>query len=119
MGEIRIAHDFYSYKAKYIDENEATLEIPAILSTEITEKIRTIAVEVHQVLSCEGMSRVDFFLRENGEILVNELNTIPGFTQISMFPKLWEASGISYRELIHRLIQLALERFEEEKLLET
>ena len=119
LGEVRPTHEFYSYEAKYIDEDGAVLEIPADLPAELAEQIRAIAVEVHRVLACEGMSRVDFFLREDGEVLVNELNTIPGFTRISMFPKLWEVAGISYGDLIDRLIQLALERFEEEKTLET
>ena len=119
LGEIRPTHEFYSYEAKYIDEHGAVLEIPASLPPELTERIRATAVEVHRVLACEGMSRVDFFLREDGEVLVNELNTIPGFTRISMFPKLWEVAGVSYGDLIDKLIQLALERFEEEKSLET
>ena len=119
LGEVRPTHEFYSYEAKYIDEHGAELEIPAKLPPELTEEIRTTAVETHKTLACEGMSRVDFFLKEDGEVLVNELNTIPGFTRISMFPKLWEVAGVSYGDLIDRLIQLALERFDEEKSLET
>jgi D-alanine-D-alanine ligase len=118
-GEILPRHEFYSYEAKYIDENGAVLEIPAKLPTAISERIRRLAVKAFSVLCCEGMARVDFFLRNGKEIVVNEINTIPGFTQISMYPKLWEASGISYSELIDRLIQLALERFEREKQLKT
>ncbi len=77
------------------------------------------AVEAFKILCCEGMARVDFFLRPNGDLLVNELNTIPGFTAISMYPKLWEATGKSYKELISDLIDLALKRFDEEKKLKT
>ena len=118
-GEVVSTHDFYSYEAKYIDENGTILEIPARLSEEIIEKVKALAVKTFKTLSCEGLGRVDFFLKENGEVLVNEINTIPGFTSISMYPKLWEASGISYTELIDRLIQLALERFEKEQKLKT
>jgi D-alanine-D-alanine ligase len=118
-GEVLPQHEFYSYEAKYIDENGALLEIPAKLEESQVKKIQSLAVKAFKVLCCEGMARVDFFLRENGEVLVNELNTIPGFTQISMYPKLWEVSGIPYKELIDRLIQLALERFEKEKRLKT
>ncbi len=118
-GEVISSHDFYSYEAKYIDEHGAALEIPAKLSDEITKKVQALAVKTFKTLACEGLGRVDFFLKENGDVLVNEINTIPGFTSISMYPKLWEASGISYAELIDRLIQLALERFEKEQKLKT
>jgi D-alanine-D-alanine ligase len=118
-GEIIPQHEFYSYEAKYIDEKGALLDIPAKLPEEIIKEIQGIAIKVFKTLCCEGMARVDFFLRDEKEVIVNELNTIPGFTRISMYPKLWEASGISYRELIDRLIQLAIERFEREKKLKT
>jgi D-alanine-D-alanine ligase len=118
-GEILPRHEFYSYEAKYLDENGAALEIPAKLSPETSERVRQLAIKTFTVLNCEGMARVDFFLRNGEEIIVNEINTIPGFTRISMYPKLWEASGISYSELIDRLIQLAIERFEREKRLKT
>ncbi|MDE1988771.1 MAG: D-alanine--D-alanine ligase [Patescibacteria group bacterium] len=114
-GEVLPNHDFYSYEAKYMDESGATLEIPAKLSAEIMKKVQTLAVKTFKVLACEGLGRVDFFLKKNGDLFVSEINTIPGFTSISMYPKLWEASGIPYAELIDRLIQLALERFEEEQ----
>ncbi|RJQ80155.1 MAG: D-alanine--D-alanine ligase [Desulfobacteraceae bacterium] len=119
LGEIKSSHEFYSYEAKYIDEKGAVLEIPANLQSEVTERAQAIAVKTFKVLCCEGLGRVDMFLKSNGEILVNEINTIPGFTRISMYPKLWEASGIPYDELIDRLIQLAMERFENEKRLKT
>jgi D-alanine-D-alanine ligase len=118
-GEILPRHEFYSYEAKYLDENGAALEIPAKLPPPTSERIRQLAIETFSVLCCEGMARVDFFLRNGEEIIVNEINTIPGFTRISMYPKLWEATGVPYGELIDRLIQLALERFEREKRLKT
>lgn len=118
-GEILPRHEFYSYKAKYLDEKGAVLEIPAKLPSAISERIRQLAIKTFSVLCCEGMARVDFFLRNGEEIIVNEINTIPGFTRISMYPKLWEGSGISYSELIDRLIELAVERFAREKRLKT
>lgn len=118
-GEVRPTSEFYSYETKYIDENGAVLEIPANLPAEIIKQIQDSAIKTFQALSCEGLGRVDFFLKENGEIIVNEINTIPGFTKISMYPKLFEASGISYSDLIDRLIQLAIERFEKEQSLKT
>ncbi len=118
-GEIITHHDFYSYEAKYQNEKGAVLEIPAKLPVATVHKIQDLAIKTFKVLCCEGMARVDFFLKNNQEVLVNEINTIPGFTKISMYPKLWEASGISYTKLIDRLIQLALERFKREKKLKT
>jgi D-alanine-D-alanine ligase len=118
-GEILPRHEFYSYEAKYLDESGAALEIPAKLDLETSTRLRDMAVRTFLTLCCEGMARVDFFLKKNGDILVNEINTIPGFTRISMYPKLWEASGVSYGELIDRLIQLAIERHERERKLRT
>jgi D-alanine-D-alanine ligase len=118
-GEIIPRHEFYSYEAKYLDEKGAVLEIPAKLPTDVTKQIQETAIRAFKTLCCEGMARVDFFLRNDGEVIVNEINTIPGFTKISMYPKMWEASGISYTELIDRLIQLAIERFDREKKLKT
>ncbi len=118
-GEIITRHDFYSYDAKYLDKKGAQLAIPAALPKNIVKEIQTLALRTFKTLACEGMARVDFFLRDNREIFVNEINTIPGFTNISMYPKLWEASGIPYGKLIDRLIQLALERFRREKELRT
>jgi D-alanine-D-alanine ligase len=110
-GEICPHDEFYSYDAKYIDQNGAALRIPAPLTEAETAEVRRLAVRVFQVLECTGMARVDFFLeRHTGTLYVNELNTIPGFTTISMYPKMWEASGLPYRELISRLIDLALQR---------
>ena len=118
-GEIITSHDFYSYDAKYLDEKGSRLVIPAQLPDPVVRKIQQLAVRTFKVLCCQGMARVDFFLRGKRGIFVNEINTIPGFTKISMYPKLWEASGISYPDLIDRLIQLALETFRNETHLRT
>ena len=118
-GEVLPSHEFYSYEAKYIDENGAALEIPAKLPKKIVNNVQALAIKAYKALCCEGMARVDLFLKDDNEIIINEINTIPGFTNISMYPKLWEASGISNTELIDRLIQLAIERYESEKRLET
>ena len=112
-------HDFYDYDAKYLDEKGAELRIPAPLDGPTAEKVRALAVRAFTVLCCEGMARVDMFLRDSGEVLVNEINTIPGFTRISMYPKLWEASGIPYGELVTRLIDLAVERHAVEQALKS
>ncbi len=119
VGEIKAQQEFYSYEAKYIDENGAVLEIPANLPEDVVKQIQTVAVKAFKVLCCEGMARVDFFLTKDNRAVINEINTIPGFTKISMYPKLWEISGISYPDLIDRLLQLALERHAAEKELKT
>ncbi len=112
-GEILPCAEFYDYDAKYV-LNDSKLEIPAALGEEIMVKIQDYAVQAFKAIDCAGLGRVDFFVDEPaGEIFVNEINTIPGFTRISMYPKLWEASGISYTELINRLLELALERYRE------
>ena len=113
-GEIRPLQDFYSYSAKYLDENGAELVIPAELSGVQTERIQQISVDSFDALCCSGMARVDMFLTPDDRLVVNEINTIPGFTKISMYPKLWEASGVGYTDLISRLIELSVERHEEE-----
>ncbi|MDR0448249.1 MAG: D-alanine--D-alanine ligase [Treponema sp.] len=118
-GEVKAAREFYSYEAKYIDADGAVLEIPAKLGDEKIREIQSLAMRTFQVLECSGLSRVDFFLKEDGSVLVNEINTMPGFTKISMYPKLWEKSGIGYTELITRLIELAIAKFEKEKKLKT
>jgi len=118
-GEIITSHDFYSYDAKYLDEKGAALEIPAKLDQETIKRIQDTAIKVFVTLCCEGISRVDFFLKPNGGLIVNEINTMPGFTKISMYPKMWEASGINYTDLITKLIDLAVSRFEKEQKLKT
>jgi len=120
-GEILIQaeHDFYSYDTKYRDEHGAQLVIPADLSEEMAAKIRELACRVFITTCCEGMARVDFFLTEDGRVIINELNTIPGFTDVSMYPKLWEASGVSVTEVLDRLIDDALQRFEQRTRLKT
>jgi D-alanine-D-alanine ligase len=121
VGEIVPRHEFYSYEAKYVDENGAELHIPAPgLSPELIERIRRLSIEAFQVLECRGLARVDFFLdRQSGELYLNEINTIPGFTKISMYPKLWEASGVPYAKLLDRLIELAMEQHRAKAALET
>ena len=111
-GEIVPGNDFYDYEDKYV-EDSAKLLVPAPLDDEQARTVRALAVRVFGLLRCEGMARVDFFLEEHGNargFLVNEVNTIPGFTPISMYPKLWQASGVSYPQLIDRLVALAVER---------
>ncbi len=116
-GEVIPQHEFYSYEAKYLDSQGAHFKIPADLDEKTVQRIQEMAIATYQVLCCEGMARVDFFLKDNGALFVNEMNTIPGFTNISMYPKMWEASGLSYTALLDQLIQLALDRFNKEKLL--
>ncbi|MBL7716777.1 MAG: D-alanine--D-alanine ligase [Bdellovibrionales bacterium] len=115
-GEITPTHEFYSYEAKYVDENGAKLKIPADLTDAQMKQAQDLARDVFVALECEGMARVDLFLdKKNGVFYLNEINTIPGFTHISMYPKLWEASGLSYRDLLTELIDLAIARFERKK----
>jgi D-alanine-D-alanine ligase len=112
-GEIIPSRAFYSYEAKYIDKGDEASEllIPAPLSVEMTGRAQDLALRAYKSIDCAGMARVDFLLSgETERLYLNEVNTIPGFTDISMYPKLWEASGIPYPELIDRLIELALER---------
>jgi len=113
-GEIVPDAEWYDYRAKYIDEG-TTLEIPARLPQKVTEEVQRMAVAAFRAIDAAGMARVDFFFREPDQILVNEINTIPGFTTISMYPKLWEASGLSYADLVDRLVELAVERHEKEQ----
>jgi len=109
LGEIVPLREFYSYEAKYVDENGAKLVIPAEIDSEVSMQIRKTALNAFQLTECRSMARVDFFLRADNSFILNEINTLPGFTNISMYPKLWEASGLSYSELLDRLIELALE----------
>jgi D-alanine-D-alanine ligase len=112
-GEVIPHHEFYSYEAKYIDENGAGLKIPADLPKDITKIVQTTAVKAFLALECYGYARVDFFLTAKGKLYLNEINTIPGFTKISMFPKLFGQSGIQYSDLLDKLINLAIEKKKE------
>jgi len=121
-GEIIPSREFYSYEAKYIDDGDqaSKLLIPAPIPPETAERVRDLALKAYLAIDCCGMARVDFLLsRESGELYISEVNTIPGFTTISMYPKLWDASGIPYPELIDRLIELALERHRDKERSET
>ncbi|NLM25326.1 MAG: D-alanine--D-alanine ligase [Firmicutes bacterium] len=111
-GEIVPGNEFYDYQDKYISE-QSQLIIPARLSLELEQTIQEYAIKAYQAVDCAGMARVDFFLDVDGQIYINEINTIPGFTKISMYPKLWEATGISFSQLLDNLIELALDRHRE------
>jgi D-alanine-D-alanine ligase len=121
IGEIIPRHEFYSYESKYIDENGADLKIPAEgITPAMTAQLQKIAIETFLCLELRGMARVDFFLDKNdGKIYLNEVNTIPGFTSISMYPKMWEATGLPYPKLLDELIQLAIENKKERLSLKT
>ena len=118
-GEVIPQHEFYSYEAKYIDDNGALLKIPAELPETTVRAIQKMAEHTYQVMGCDGLTRVDFFVRTNGDLYINEINTIPGFTKISMYPKMWEASGLSYKDLITQLVQMGFEKHQEEQKLKT
>jgi len=119
-GEIIPLREFYDYEAKYMDANGSRLEIPAALSADQAEQIRRMSVEAFRACDLAGLARVDFLMaRDTGEIFVNEVNTLPGFTTISMYPKLWEASGLGYAQLLDRLITLAVDRHREKQQLRT
>jgi len=118
-GEIIPSHEFYSYTAKYLDPDGAIFEVPAQIDLPTIEKMQHLAARAYKVLRCEGMARVDFFLRQSGEVVINELNTIPGFTAISLYPRLLQLSGITPSELIDRLIHCAIDRFEKRAALRT
>ncbi|WP_313468896.1 D-alanine--D-alanine ligase [Carnobacterium sp.] len=111
-GELVKEVDFYDFDAKYIN-NEVTLQIPALISEKVEKQLREYAVRAFQAIDGSGLSRCDFFLTSNDEIFVNELNTMPGFTQFSMYPLLWKNTGLNYGDLVEELIQLALKRFNE------
>lgn len=113
LGEIIPHHEFYSYEAKYIDPTGAELVIPAPLQDDLTAKVQSYALRAYKIMGCKGLSRIDFFITSSNEIYLNEINTLPGFTNISMYPKLFEASGISYTELISRIIELGLQDYKQ------
>lgn len=114
VGEIKLGEDFYSYDEKYSDVSGAQVVIPAELEADTFERIRTLAGKAYALLGCRGLTRVDFFLSDDGTLYINELNTFPGFTNISMYPKLWRQEGISYPQLIEKLIDAAFEAQEKE-----
>ena len=118
-GEVIPSREFYDYEAKYLDEGSQTV-IPADLPPRVADEIQRLSVAAFQAIDCAGMARVDFLLsRPGGAVFVNEVNTIPGFTTISMYSKMWEASGVSYAALLDRLVELALERHAEKQQLRT
>ena len=112
LGEIRYAGEFYDYKAKYLNPN-TELIVPADVAEETTRRVQELAVRGYRAIDCAGMGRMDFFLTEGGEVYIDEINTLPGFTPGSMYPRLWEHAGLSYEGLIARLVELALERHQE------
>lgn len=108
-GAFRANSEFYDYEAKYLAAGGATFQVPATNDAKLNQKFQELAISAYQALDCRGLSRVDFFLTANNEILINEINTLPGFTPISMYPQLWEKSGVKYSDLISDLIQLAID----------
>lgn len=119
VGEIIPHHEFYSYEAKYLDEDGAALIVPAKIPASIRRRAQALAIKTFKALECYGLGRVDFFLTKRGKLVVSEINTMPGFTKISMYPRLWAHAGITYPALIDRLIQLARERHAVEDALTT
>lgn len=117
-GEIIPSNEFYDYDAKYVD-GKSVAKIPAQLPGPVVKKLQQCALKAYSILDCSGMARVDFLVQRNGKIFLNEINTIPGFTSISMYPKLWEASGVSYPSLLDQLIGFAIRRHEDKKKLKT
>ena len=111
-AEIRITgdHEFYDFEAKYLADQQTEIDLPADLPPEVEQELRRLAVRAFGALSCEGLARVDFFVMPDGSLVINELNTMPGFTPTSMYPQLWGATGMTYPELVDRLVQLALRR---------
>jgi D-alanine-D-alanine ligase len=111
-GEIELlsGHEFYDFEAKYFDEASVRLSCPADLPGDVGARVRDLSVRTFEAMGCEGLARVDFFVAADGEVLVNEINTMPGFTPFSMYPRMWAASGLAYPDLVDRLLQLALSR---------
>ena len=102
-------HAFYDFEAKYLDDS-ATLVVPAVLDADVEERVRALAIDAFDALDCDGLARVDFFVRPDGTVVLNEVNTMPGFTSISMYPRMWEATGVDYRELVDRLVRDAIRK---------
>ena len=101
--------DFYDFDAKYLSDS-TTFDVPADLPDEVVEEVRRLAVRAFQVLDCAGLARVDFFVQADGGVVINEVNTMPGFTPVSMYPRMWAATGVEYPKLVTRLVELAVER---------
>ena len=119
VGEIEVENAFYDYGAKYVDDS-SSLHIPARIELNLAERVREMGMRAFRAVEACGLSRVDFFVGKNdGQTYINEINTMPGFTPVSMYPKLWEASGLAYGALIDRLIELAIERHEDKKSIKT
>jgi D-alanine-D-alanine ligase len=112
VGEIQVlsGHEFYDFSAKYMDEEHVRLSCPADITADVRARVQDVAVAAFDVMGCEGLARVDVFLTEDGDVVVNEINTMPGFTPHSMYPRMWAASGVDYPALVDRLLQLALTR---------
>jgi D-alanine-D-alanine ligase len=112
VAEIRVHSEsgFYDFNAKYLPEEQVDLDVPAEIRTELAAEIQELAVRTFEAIGCEGLARVDVFVTHQGQVVINEINTMPGFTQHSMFPRMWAASGVPYSELVDRLITLALRR---------
>lgn len=113
-GEIITNTDFYDFESKYVDSNASSTQIPTSITENQIDEVRKVAVKAYQTMGCQGLARVDFFVTQEGEIMINEINTLPGFTNISMYPKMWEATGIGYQELLGLLIELALTKHEKD-----
>jgi D-alanine-D-alanine ligase len=112
-GEIVVtdeAHGFYDFEAKYLDESAVELTCPADLPADVTARVQDVAIRTFEAVDCEGLARVDVFVAPDGQVIVNEINTMPGFTPFSMYPRMWQQSGLSYPDLLDELLQLALER---------
>jgi D-alanine-D-alanine ligase len=112
VAEIRVHSEsgFYDFKAKYLPEEQVDLDVPAQVQPGLADQVRQLAIKTFEAIGCEGLARVDVFLTRDGKIVINEINTMPGFTPHSMFPRMWAASGVPYSELVERLITLALRR---------
>ncbi len=116
-GEIIVKDKFYSYEAKYLDDTAAKLQIPANIDLNVTEQIKSLAIKAYKIIGCEGMARIDFLLTKDKQPILNEINTIPGFTNISMYPMLLQHSGFNYSQIIDNLITLALEKYKKDRAL--
>jgi D-alanine-D-alanine ligase len=114
IGEVSYTREFYDYEAKYLDPS-TKLIIPADISSETAEQIQELAVRGYRALDCAGMGRMDFFLTDDGDIYLDEINTLPGFAPTSMYPMLWQQAGLSYADLIERLVELGIERHQEQQ----